>query len=309
MFARFQDRTEAGRLRAGRLDAYRGRDDVLVLGLPRGGVPVAFEVARALDAPLDVMVVRKLGVPGHEELAMGALATGNVRVINGAVVRQLGIPAEVIDRAAAAEQRELARRELAYRGGRPPPRLRGRVAILVDDGLATGATMQAAVRVARREGAARVVVAVPVAPRESCAAMAREADEVVCAASPAEPFYAIGYWYERFPQVGDDEVRRLLAGADRGHTAAPPPPPPGEARDDSSFASALEIGGIHARPRTQLRRVVGVLRRVQPPLPRAAGDGRTGPDGRRRTEPGGGRPAHAPAGHQRRAAPRPRRGH
>jgi predicted phosphoribosyltransferase len=205
----FRDRSEAGRRLAGQLDAYAGRPGVIALGLPRGGVPVALEVARALDAPLDVFLVRKLGVPGHEELAMGAIASGGVRVLNDEVLDALGLPDEVIDAVAAREERELGRRERAYRGDAPPPALRDATALLVDDGLATGSSMRAAVRALREQGAARVVAAVPVAPAETCAALARDVDEMVCTATP-EPFRAVGMWYRDFAPVSDGEVRRML---------------------------------------------------------------------------------------------------
>ncbi|HWN17016.1 MAG TPA: phosphoribosyltransferase [Candidatus Dormibacteraeota bacterium] len=207
---RFRDRREAGRLLAARLSAYANRPDVLVLALPRGGVPVAAEVARALGAPLDVFVVRKLGVPGHEEFAFGAIATGGVRVLNEDVVRALQIPDRVIDAVAAREQEELARRERVYRGDRPPLDVRGRTVILVDDGLATGATMQAAIRALRQQQPARIVVAVPTASLETCDELKREVDEVICATTP-DPFYAVGLWYEDFSQTTDEEVRELLA--------------------------------------------------------------------------------------------------
>jgi predicted phosphoribosyltransferase len=210
MPSRFRDRREAGRQLAARLMAYAHRPDVLVLALPRGGVPVAYEVARALGAPLDVFVVRKLGVPGHPELAMGAVATGGLRVLNESVVRALRIPERVIEAVAAQEQRELARRERLYRGERPPPDVRGRTVILVDDGLATGASVHAAVEVLRRLEPARLVVAVPIAPPETCEALRAEVDEVICAVTP-EPFYAVGLWYEDFSQTTDEEVRDLLA--------------------------------------------------------------------------------------------------
>jgi predicted phosphoribosyltransferase len=206
----FRDRSEAGRLLAAKLTAYAKRPDVLVLALPRGGVPVAYEVARALGAPLDVFIVRKLGVPGHEELAMGAVATGGVRVLNQQVVRALHIPDYVIDAVSVWEEQELARRDRVYRGDRPFPDLRGRTVILVDDGLATGATMQAAVKALRQQQPARIVVAVPTASRETCDEMWAEADEVICAITP-EPFYAVGFWYEDFSQTTDEEVRELLA--------------------------------------------------------------------------------------------------
>jgi putative phosphoribosyl transferase len=206
----FRDRREAGRLLASRLAAYANRPDVLVLALPRGGVPVAFEVARALGAPLDVFVVRKLGVPGHEELAMGAIATGGVRVLNDQVVRALRIPEYVIEAGAGKERQELARRERLYRGDRPFPDVRGRTAILVDDGLATGTTMQAAVRALRQQQAARIVVAVPLAAPETCQELSEEVDDIVCAVTP-EPFEAVGLWYEDFSQTTDEEVGDLLA--------------------------------------------------------------------------------------------------
>ena len=208
----FRDRTDAGRRLAARMTEYAGRSDVLVLALPRGGVPVAFEVARALRAPLDVFLVRKLGVPGQEELAMGAIASGGVRVVNEDVVRHLGIPPEVIDAVAAREQGELERRERAYRDERPAPDVRGRTVILVDDGLATGSTMRAAALALRQQGPARVVVAVPVASREACEEFRGEVDDIVCAATP-EPFMGVGRWYEDFSQTTDEEVRELLAHA------------------------------------------------------------------------------------------------
>ena len=224
----FRDRTDAGRLLAAMLPAYANRPDVLVLALPRGGVPVAYEVARALGAPLDVFLVRKLGVPGYEELAMGAVATGGVRVLNDEIVSGLRIPGYVIDAVAAREQQELGRRERLYRDGRPAPDVRGRTVILVDDGLATGATMHAAVRALRQQRPDRIVVAVPVAARETCEMLRPEVDDIVCAATPA-PFQAVGYWYEDFSQTTDDEVRDLLAQrrqseqrtAERGRTATP----------------------------------------------------------------------------------------
>jgi erythromycin esterase-like protein/predicted phosphoribosyltransferase len=205
-----RDRREAGRLLAQKLSAYANRPDVLVLGLPRGGVPVAYEVARALGAPLDVFVVRKLGVPGYEELAMGAVATGGVRVLNEQLVERLGIPAHMIDAVAARELQELARRERRYRGDRPPPNVRGRTVILVDDGLATGATMHAAIEALRQQNPARVVVAVPTASPETCEEMKTRADDVICAITP-EPFHAVGRWYQDFSQTTDEEVEDLLA--------------------------------------------------------------------------------------------------
>jgi predicted phosphoribosyltransferase len=208
----FRDRAEAGDVLAGLLGHHAGRDDVLVLALPRGGVPVAARVARALEAPLDVFVVRKLGVPGHEELAMGAIASGGVRVVNEQVASRLGLSEAVLRRAAEAEGRELARREQTYREGRPPPDISGRVVILVDDGLATGSTMRAAVAAVRRLGPSRVVVAVPTAPASTCQHLRDEADEVVCATTP-RPFRAVGYSYRSFPQTSDEEVRAILRAA------------------------------------------------------------------------------------------------
>lgn len=212
MVTKFRDRAEAGRLLAEKLTAYANRPDVLVLALPRGGVPVAFEVARALNVPLDVFMVRKLGVPGEEELAMGAIATGGVRVLNEPVVRALRIPSTTIDKVAAKEQKELERRERAYRGNRPPLDVRGRTVILVDDGLATGATMLAAAQALRQQQAARIVVAVPVAAPAVCDAFREVVDEVVCLVTP-EQFFAVGQWYEDFSEVTDDEVRDLLERA------------------------------------------------------------------------------------------------
>lgn len=206
---RFRDRTEAGRLLAERLSGYAGRDDVLVLGLPRGGVPVASEVARALEAPLDVFVVRKLRTPGYEELALGAVAGGGVRVLNEDVVDALGIEEQDIERIARREVAEVERREREYRGARPPQDLEAKVVILVDDGLATGASMRAAALAARELGPQRVVVAVPVAADRTCRRLAALVDEVVCLFTP-EPFYAVGIWYERFEQTTDAEVRELL---------------------------------------------------------------------------------------------------
>lgn len=209
MMVPFQDRREAGQQLAQQLTAYANRPDVVVLALPRGGVPVAYEVARALGAPLDVFIVRKVGVPGYEELAMGAVATGGVRVLNQSVVQGLQIPDSVIDTVTTREQQELARRERLYRGGRRMPDMRGKTAILVDDGLATGSTMQAAVTALRAQHPAKIVVAVPIASREACDSLREIADEVVCAMTP-EPFGAVGRFYQDFTQTSDDEVRDLL---------------------------------------------------------------------------------------------------
>jgi predicted phosphoribosyltransferase len=209
---RFRNRAEAGRSLAARLEGLAGREDVVVLALPRGGVPVGFEVATALGAPLDLLTVRKLGVPGREELAMGAIASGGGLVLDEALVRLLGIDPQQVGDTIAAETRELERRELAYRAGRAPPELAGRTVVLVDDGLATGASMLAAVNAVRERGPARVVIAAPVAPAETCAELRREADDVVCVATP-DPFGAVGLWYEDFGQTGDDEVRDLLERA------------------------------------------------------------------------------------------------
>lgn len=218
----FRDRSDAGRVLATHLAAYAGRPDVLVLALPRGGVPVAFEVAQALDAPLDVFLVRKLGVPGHEELAMGAIASGGIRVVNPTVVHDLRIDQDTIDAVAAREEQELARREAAYRGGRPEPDVAGRSAILVDDGLATGATMRAAIAALRQRGPRRTVVAVPVAAAATCDELRREVDEVVCVRAP-QMFYAVGTWYADFSPTTDGEIHALLARAwqrvaTHGHT-------------------------------------------------------------------------------------------
>jgi putative phosphoribosyl transferase len=209
----FSDRAEAGRVLAEQLRHHAGRPDVIVLALPRGGVPVAYEVAKALHVPLDIFVVRKLGIPGHEELAMGAVATGGVRVLNDQVIKGLSIPGYVIDAVANWELRELARRERLYRGDRPPPEVRGKTVILVDDGLATGSTMLAAVQALRKLGPARIVVAVPVAAPDTCELLKEYVDETVCAATP-EPFYAVGLWYRDFSQTTDEEVRELLERSD-----------------------------------------------------------------------------------------------
>ena len=205
---RFRDRAEAGRALAAELSSYKNRNDVIVFAVPRGGVPVAYEVARALGAPLDVFLVRKLGVPGHEEYAMGAIAEGGAMVLREDVIRELHIPQRAVEATVQKERAELERRARLYRSG-PPPQVRGRTVILVDDGLATGSSMRAAVAALRSLDPARIVVAVPVAARETCEALRQEADEVVCARTP-EPFYAVGLWYEDFEQTSDEEVGELL---------------------------------------------------------------------------------------------------
>ncbi len=208
----FPNRAEAGRLLAAKLENYLDRSDVVVLGLPRGGVPVAYEVAQRLGAPLDVFVVRKLGVPGFEELAAGAIASGGVRVLNEDVVRALPNADQLIESVTEKETVELERREQIYRDGRPAPELRGRVVILVDDGLATGATMRAAVAALRQRGVAKIVVAAPVGAPDTCRELEQEADEIICAITP-EFFQAVGQYYEDFSQTSDEEVRELLSRA------------------------------------------------------------------------------------------------
>jgi predicted phosphoribosyltransferase len=208
----FRDRTDAGRILASQLEHYKGRSDALILALPRGGVPVAYEVGRALGIPVDVFIVRKLGVPGHEELAMGAIASGGGFFVNRDVVDQLGIPDETIRMAAERERKELVRRERLYRGDRSLPELAGRVVILVDDGLATGSSMRAAIRAVKLSNPARTVVAVPTAAPETRNLIAKEVDEMICVSTP-EPFYSVGQWYSRFEQISDDEVRDLLRAA------------------------------------------------------------------------------------------------
>ncbi len=217
---RYRDRRDAGQRLAERLLDYRDRPDVVVLGLPRGGVVVADEVARRLHAPLDVFVVRKLGAPGQEELAMGAIASGGVRVLNPTVVELLGIPPAVIEEVTERERRELERRERLYRGARPPVPVEGRTVLLVDDGIATGATMRAAVAALRKLNPARIVVAAPAAAPQACEALAADADEVVCGFTP-EPFYSVGLWYDDFSQNSDEEIRELLerAACDRRTSA------------------------------------------------------------------------------------------
>jgi len=205
----FRDRPQAGQLLSKELKSYANRADVLVLALPRGGVPVAREIARSLHAPLDVFLVRKLGVPGQEELAMGAIASGGVRILNQDIVQAMGIPAHIIDSVTATEVQELARRESLYRGDRPAPDVMGRTVILVDDGLATGATMRAAVAALRRMKPKRIVIAVPIAAVPTRQEFAREVDEIVCLHTP-EPFFSVGFWYDDFSQTTDEDIREML---------------------------------------------------------------------------------------------------
>ena len=210
--ALFRDRRDAGRKLAAKLSGYANRPDMIVLALPRGGVPVAYEVALALNAPLDIFIVRKLGLPGHEELAMGAIATGGARVINQNIVRTFNVPQGMIDAVVKQELQELERREREYRGNRAMPEIQGKTAILIDDGLATGASMQAAILGLRAKEPARVVVAVPTAALETCEAFGGQVDEMICATTP-EPFYGVSRWYEEFSQVSDEEVQTLLGKA------------------------------------------------------------------------------------------------
>jgi putative phosphoribosyl transferase len=218
----FDDRSHAGRALAQLLGGYADRDDVLVLALPRGGVPVAFEVAQSLGVPLDVYVVRKLGVPQQPELALGAIASGGVRVLNDDIVGSLELTNDVIEAISANEERELTRQEEMYRGGDRPLVVEGKTAILIDDGLATGATMRAAILALRKRQPARIVVAVPVAAGGTCESLEGMADEVVCVQTP-EPFFAVGAWYRDFSQISDDTVRELLAHSRRGmHGSAGP---------------------------------------------------------------------------------------
>jgi len=207
--AQFRDRRDAGKTLAQKLLHYADRPDVLLLALPRGGVPVAYEVALALHVPLDVFIVRKLGVPGHEELAIGAIASGGIRVLNEEIIQALHIPEEIIEQVAQRELQELRRREEAYRGDYPPPEIHGRIAILIDDGLATGASMRAAVAGVRAQDPERIIVAVPTAAPETCEAFQNEVDEIVCAITP-EPFLGVGRWYEDFEQTTDEGVRLFL---------------------------------------------------------------------------------------------------
>ena len=216
---RFRDRAAAGQQLAQALDEYTGRHDVVILALPRGGVPVGYEIARRLRVPLDVLLVRKLGVPWHPELAMGAVASGGVQVLNDEVVRAYSIPAHAINTVVAREREELDRRAREYRGGRPLPALEGRTVILVDDGLATGSTMRAAVAAVRLQNAASVIVAVPVAAIQTCEDLGREVDRIVCLRTP-EMFSAVGAWYDDFAQTSDEDVRALLAAAASPASAA-----------------------------------------------------------------------------------------
>ncbi|HKY32451.1 MAG TPA: phosphoribosyltransferase [Candidatus Polarisedimenticolia bacterium] len=218
MVRRLADRKEAGRLLAGRLAEHAGDPGLLVLALPRGGVEVGYEIAARLGAPLDILTVRKLGLPGHQELAMGAIGPGGERVLDEGLVRTLGLPADVIDETARREQRELIRREALYRSGRPAPDLRGRHVILVDDGLATGSTMRAALKSARAGDPRRLVVAVPLAAAETVESLRGEADEVVCLLTP-EPFVAVGLWYDDFTPTSDQKVMSLLDRARRPRSA------------------------------------------------------------------------------------------
>ena len=226
----FPNRAEAGRQLAEKLERYTGRENIIVLGLPRGGVPVAYEVAKRLRVPLDVFIVRKLGVPGFEELAAGAIASGGVRVLNEDVVSAIPYASEAIEAVTAKETVELQRREQIYREGRPAPELHDKIVILVDDGLATGATMRAAVKALRQRGAAEIVMAVPVGPPDTCEELAQEADEAICLSTP--PFFqAVGQYYEDFSQTSDDDVRELLTRAaqeqQQGGAVSNPPHEPG----------------------------------------------------------------------------------
>jgi predicted phosphoribosyltransferase len=222
---RFKNRTDAGRQLAARLERYARRSDAIVLALPRGGVPVAFEIAIALSLPLDVFVVRKLGVPGRHELAMGAIAAGGVEVLSDGLIRDLNIPRALVEQVAARERLELERRDREYRGGRPAPDVRDRHVLLVDDGLATGSTMQAAILALREYGPASIVVAAPVGARETCERLGRLADKIECPSTP-EPFQAVGLWYDVFDQTSDDEVRRLLSAAHATYVAGVHPAEP-----------------------------------------------------------------------------------
>jgi predicted phosphoribosyltransferase len=234
----FRNRVDAGRRLAAALGGYVGRSDVTVLALPRGGVPVAVEVARALGAPLDIFLVRKIGVPGHPELAMGAIAEGGVRVLNQGLIRDIGIPSSAVEQVMVRERLELERRDRLYRGGRSLPALKGRTVILVDDGLATGATMEAAVHALRQMTDGSIVVAAPVGAPDTCRRLREIADEVICVATPTT-FDAVGLWYEDFSQTTDEEVRSLLS--DGANNAAPPA---GSAAPKSEVLDVFEaVGG------------------------------------------------------------------
>ncbi len=209
---RFADRSDAGKQLAQRLESFKGQRDIIVLGLPRGGMPVASEIARALEVPLDVLIVRKLGVPGQEELAMGAIASGGALVLNNDIVKTLALDEEAIEREVVREQTELERRDMRYRGAKPFPSLAGKTVIVVDDGIATGATMRAAVKALRQHRPARLIIAAPTSARDTYYTLCHEADEVVCLATP-EPYIAVGLWYEHFPQTSDEEVKELLVQA------------------------------------------------------------------------------------------------
>ena len=237
--ARFHDRVDAGQRLARELQEFADDPDVRVFALPRGGVPVAFEVARALHAPLDVFLVRKLGLPGHEEFAMGAIASGGIVVLDHYVVQRFRVSHAQVERAIERERRELERREQRYRGDRPLPEITGRIAILVDDGLATGSTMRAAVAALRQEQPKRIIVAVPIGAPGTCDAMRDEADHVVCAVTP-EPLYAVGLWYEDFRQTTDEEVEELLSRAEREWSLAPQARRSGDERSNQPL-----MGGVH----------------------------------------------------------------
>ncbi len=210
----FADRIDAGRKLAGKLSSYANREDTIILGLPRGGVPVAFEIAQRLHAPLDILIVRKIGVPDQEELAMGAIASGGIRVFNTDVIRLLAIPPEAIDAVIAEQEQELIRREQRYRGQRPPPDINNKIVILVDDGLATGATMRAAAQAVRQQNAKKIIVAVPVSSYDTYIDFKHYVDEIICLKTP-EPFYSISQWYQHFNQTTDDEVTELLIQAEK----------------------------------------------------------------------------------------------
>jgi putative phosphoribosyl transferase len=234
---RFFDRRDAGRQLADKLVSYAGRSDVVVLALPRGGVPVAYEVAASLKAPLDVFLVRKLGVPGHPEWAMGAIAEGGIEVLSRDLIFDLGIPPALVEQVAVRERLEMERRDTFYHGARRSAAVRDRVVVLVDDGLATGSTMEAAILALRQQHPARIVVAAPVGARDTCDRLRRMADEVVCVAMP-EPFRAVGLWYEEFSQTTDDEVILLLAAGAQSTPVAPPPASPISTRHGLSSRSS-----------------------------------------------------------------------